>query len=92
METRDASGGGGVEPRASGTPDGDALDQAERAFELGRFADVRRIVAPLLASTSPEVASAARELHRRVSVDPAQIAVVVACLGLLATIVARYVL
>jgi hypothetical protein len=76
----------------AGTKDGEALARAARAFELGRFAEVRRLCAPLRSASSPEVAEAAGALLRRVSVDPAQIIVLLGSLGLFVWIVLRYVL
>ncbi len=97
MNARDARGEPDVAMRAksqpgAGTAEGEALARAERAFALGDFAEVRRLARPLFTAEPPEVAEAARALHRRVSADPAQIAVIVGCLVVLATIVARYVL
>lgn len=89
----DQGSAGKDEPRpGAGTPAGEALARAERAFELGDFAEVRRLVRPLLAAEPREVADAARVLHARVSVDRAQVVVIVACLVVLAVVVARYVL
>jgi hypothetical protein len=83
----------GAEPTKPGvgTPAGEALDRAERAFELGDFAAVRQLTRPLFTAEPFEVAEAARSLHRRVSVDPAQIAVVLFCFALLAFVVGRFV-
>jgi hypothetical protein len=76
----------------AGTPEGDALARATRAFELGSYAEVRRLCGPLRSSSSAEVADAANALLRRISVDPMQIAVLVGSFGLFAWIVFHYVL
>lgn len=76
----------------AGTPAGDALARAERAFELGDYAEVRRLCAPLVGAEAADVAAAARALVRRTSVDPVQVAVLVASFGLFLWIVFRYVL
>jgi hypothetical protein len=79
-------------PPGAGTPEGEALARAMRAFELGNFAEVRRLCRPLTSASSTEVAEVAKALLRRISVDPMQIAILLGSLGLFVWIVLRYVL
>jgi hypothetical protein len=66
--------------------DTDRLAEAERAFAAGDYAAVRSLTSTLLDAKSGDVAKAARELRARVSVDPLQLAVVLACVAFLAAV------
>ena len=93
--TPDRSESSGPDPAplpGAGTPEGEALRKAHRAFELGDFRKVRELCAPLSDAPDPSVASAAADLSRRVSVDPVQLAVLGLCLVVFSFIVYVYVL
>ncbi len=68
------------------------LQAAQRAFEVGDFAQVRVLTRSLLTHQDPEVARAALALRRRTSIDPVQVGVLVFCLLLFAYVVWTYVL
>ncbi len=68
------------------------LQAAQRAFEVGDFAQVRVLTGSLLTHQDPEVARAALALRRRTSIDPVQVGVLVFCLLLFAYVVWTYVL
>ncbi len=74
-----------------GTPAGDKLRAAFRAFEAGDYVRVRELCDTLLGA-SKDVADAARSLRRRTEVDPMQIAVIAACLVFFLVIAYVYVL
>lgn len=61
------------------TSDGERLKAADEAFSRGDYAEVRRLSQELAKAEDAEVAAAASDLLRRVSIDPVQIGVVVAC-------------
>lgn len=63
-----------------GTPDGDRLRQAHRAFEAGDYVLVRELCGALSGAEDTEVSAAAAALAKRTGVDPVQIGVLVACL------------
>ena len=67
------------------------LGEARAAFDAGDFARVRALTAKLADSEDPETARAALELRRKVAIDPAQIAVLVLCLGFFVWICSKYV-
>ena len=75
----------------AGTPDGEALVQAHRAFDAGDYKRLRALCEGLLEAKDEEVAGAARELRRRTEVDPVQIGVILACLVLFLVIAYVYV-
>lgn len=62
-----------------GTPDGDKLRAAVRAFDIGDYALVRAKTDELAKSDEPEIRTAAAALRERIEIDPIQIAVVAAC-------------
>lgn len=76
-------------PWAKGFPDDPTLRRLVQAFELGRY-DVVRAEAPRLADTTdnPKVAEAARELRRRLDVDPMAIKLLLGAFALLALLTA----
>lgn len=76
----------------AGTPDGDALRDANAAFEAGDYALVRTLVTKLERAADPAVVDAARELRRRTAVDPVQLAFLGACFVALLIITYLYVL
>jgi hypothetical protein len=75
-----------------GTPDGDALREADEAFTRGDYVRVRELTEKLVGASDDEVARHARDLLTRTQIDPVQVGVVVACLALFAYIVYTYVL
>lgn len=76
----------------AGTPEGDKLRDANAAFEAGNYALVRTLVTELERAADPAVVDAARELRRRTSVDPVQLAFLGACFVALLIITYVYVL
>jgi len=76
----------------AGTPDGDKLRDAHRAFEVGDYAQVRRTTRSLADASDPDVTKAASELRARTEVDPIQIGVLLGCLVLLVFLTYVYVL
>jgi len=98
----EGEGEGEEEKRAEGTPKaedlpggdtehGAALQRAHNAFMAGDYAVVRELTKSL-EKAPDDVALAAAHLRRRVSVDPAQIAVLGACVLFFFFIVWKYVL
>ncbi len=75
----------------AGTPDGETLVQAHRAFDAGDYKRLRALCDGLLEAKDEDVARAARELRRRTEVDPVQIGVILACLVLFLVIAYVYV-
>jgi hypothetical protein len=75
-----------------GTPEGEKLLEAHRAFETGDYRAVRAICNSLVEAPAEDVAGAAAELRRRTEVDPVQTGVVLACVVVLAILVYTYVL
>lgn len=75
----------------AGTEHGATLQLAHDAFIEGNYAQVRTLTAKL-DKAPDEIAQAAAELRRRVSADPAQIAVLVSCVFFFLFIVWKYVL
>ena len=73
-----------------GTDDGALLQKAHDAFVRGDYREVRVLTAKL-DKAPEEVANAAAELRRKVSVDPAQLAVFALCLLFFFFIVWKYV-
>lgn len=73
------------------TPEGQRLQDAQLAFERGDYGKVRELTGTLTGG-DPDVVAAATALRRRTSVDPAQIAIVCACLVFFLFIVGKYVL
>lgn len=69
-----------------------ALERAEAAFEAGDYREVRRLCARIGDSSDADVRTGALDLKRRVSVDPAQVTVLLGCLAFFAVIVYLYVL
>jgi hypothetical protein len=74
-----------------GSPD-DPLQRAEAAFAAGDHARVRRALADLQREGKPDARPRAAELARAVSVDPALVAVLLACLAGFAYVFVHYVL
>jgi len=92
-ETPEQDGAEAPTPEPEETPPADPrLLEAQRAFDVGDFRRVRTIADDLARSEAPEIARAAVDLRRRVTIDPVQIGVLVACLIFFAVIVAIYVL
>lgn len=79
-------------PPGAGTPEGEQLALATRAFELGDYARVRQLCNGLREARQDDVARAARELDARTRVDPVQIAVLCACLAFFLWIAYVYVI
>lgn len=75
---------------AEGTPEGDTLRRARALFHLGDYAEVRRLLTPLVTSKNSAVADAASELLRRIAVDPVQIGFLIGCLLAILTIAVVY--
>lgn len=67
------------------------LAEARAAFDAGDFRRVRQLTTALADSDDPETARSALELRRKVAIDPAQIAVLVLCLGFFVWICWKYV-
>lgn len=63
----------------AGTPDGDKLRAAFRAFDVGDYARVRALLPELERAEDPAIRDTAADLRARISIDPVQIVVVVAC-------------
>lgn len=80
-----------AEPRSEPTEPRETLATAERAFEAGDFATARTLSSGLVSNADPEIAKRASELRARLSTDPWQIAVLVACTLFFAWVVVRYV-
>jgi hypothetical protein len=68
------------------------LAKATRSFQSGDYKSVRQLVSELTNSSDPQIVQAARDLKRRVGVDPVQIAVIVFCSAVFLAIVITYVL
>lgn len=64
---------------------------AQRAFEVGDYRRVRAITDTLRTPPTDEIARAAADLRKRVSVDPAQLVVLLGCLALFLALVYIYV-
>ena len=94
-ETSDSSPGDEAEVAlpGEGTPEGERLREAMRAFERGDYAAVRSITESLVSAdgADPEVIGAAAELRARLDVDPMQLVVLGGCLIFFAWIVYTYV-
>ncbi|MFW6050861.1 MAG: hypothetical protein ACODAU_06785 [Myxococcota bacterium] len=71
---------------------GDVLREAREALEVGDHRRVRALCRPLVRAEDAEVRAEATALLRRVAVDPAQLAVLAACLAFFAAIVYVYAL
>lgn len=67
------------------------LGEAQRAFDVGDYARVRELTASLLGDSNEDVRQAAQTLRRRVSVDPFQVGLLVACLAFFVYITWHYV-
>lgn len=74
------------------SPDRKELEKATRRFEAGDYIGVRESVRELVNSSDPQIVQAARDLKRRVDVDPVQIAVIVFCSAVFLVIAITYVL
>jgi Tfp pilus assembly protein FimV len=70
----------------------DLLARAQAAFERGDHRAVRQLCRRLEQASDPAVRTGAADLRRRLTVDPAQIVVLVSCLALFLVIVYVYVL
>lgn len=68
------------------------LARAEQSFEAGNYKGVRQMVRELTNANDPQIVQAARDLKRRVDVDPVQIAVIVFCSAVFLAIVITYIL
>lgn len=75
---------------AAGTPEGAALRRALALYELGDYAGMRALLAPLANAKDPAVADAAAGLLRRIAVDPVQIGFLVGCLAAILAIAFHY--
>lgn len=73
------------------TEESGPLAEARAAFDAGDFKRVRGLSAKLADSDDPETARAALELRRKTAIDPAQVAVLVMCLGFFLWICSKYV-
>lgn len=69
-----------------GTPDGEKLREAFRAFEVGDFARVRARTRELEKAADPAVREAAAELAARVAVDPIAVVLMLACAAVLVSV------
>ena len=67
------------------------LEAAQSAFARGDYAKVRELTSRLREIDDPEITRAALELERRISVDPAQLAVLAGCLIFFLWITYKYV-
>ena len=67
-----------------------AVQRARALFHIGDYAGVRDTIAPLLASNNPAMVDAATELQKRITVDPIQIAFLMACFATIVTISLYY--
>ena len=76
----------------AGTPEGDALVEAWRAFEVGDYRRVRELCRGLREARRDEVARAARDLDARTRVDLVQVAALCACLAFFLWIAYVYVI
>lgn len=83
----DAAAAKKLEPLpGAGTPDGDKLREAMRAFEVGDYARVRARTRELAGAGDPKVREAAAALASRIAIDPVQVVVILACAAVLVTI------
>ncbi|MEM6958918.1 MAG: hypothetical protein AAF411_03640 [Myxococcota bacterium] len=91
----EAEGGFSADPilplPGKGTDAGDTLQKAHDAFVAGDYAKVRELTESLR-SAEGDVKLAADTLRRRVSVDPMQVSVLLACTAFFFFIVWKYVL
>lgn len=76
----------------AGSPEGQILQDAHEAFERGDYVSVRELTTKLETTSDKDVANAALALRNRTSVDPAQIAILAACVLFFMFIVWKYVL
>jgi len=67
------------------------LGDAQRAFDVGNYTRVRELTEELLGDSNDEVRQAAQSLRRRVSVDPFQVGLLLACLAFFVYITWHYV-
>ena len=67
------------------------LAEAERAFDVGDYLRVRQITDTLREAHTDDISRAARDLRRRVAIDPAQIVVLLGCLAVFLVLVYMYV-
>ena len=67
------------------------LGDAQRAFDVGNYTRVRELTEKLLGDSNDEVRQAAQSLRRRVSVDPFQVGLLLACLAFFVYITWHYV-
>ncbi len=85
---RDAKKGAASAPLpGAGTPDGNLLRRAFRAFDVGDYALVRAELPALEKAEDAAIRDAAADLKQRISIDPVQVVVILACALVLATIV-----
>lgn len=70
----------------AGTPDGEKLREAVRAFEVGDYVRVRARVADLRKAEDPAIREVAQDLAARIAIDPVQVVVMLACAAVLAAI------
>lgn len=76
----------------AGTPEGDKLREALRAFEVGDHARARARARDLESASDPAVREAAAELLERISIDPVAVIVMLACAAVLGTIIYVWIL
>lgn len=76
----------------AGTPDGERLREALRAFDVGDYRQVRTLTGELDRASEPAVRQAAAALRARISVEPVQVMVMLACALVLGAIVYTWVL
>ncbi|MCB9598749.1 MAG: hypothetical protein H6724_10810 [Sandaracinus sp.] len=67
------------------------LAKAEHAFEVGDFGQARALARALRGASDAEVRERASALAKKLSIDPVQIGVLVACTLFFGWVVARYV-
>lgn len=79
-------------PPGAGTPEGDKLREALRAFDVGDYARVRARTKELASAEDPKVREAAADLASRIAVDPVQVVVMLACAAVLVAIAYVWVL
>ncbi|MBX3269893.1 MAG: hypothetical protein KF729_06510 [Sandaracinaceae bacterium] len=70
-----------------GTPEGDALRDALKAFDAGDYVQVRAVTATLATAGDADVRAAAAALRARTDVDPVHVVILAACAAVLGTIV-----
>ncbi|NOY92782.1 MAG: hypothetical protein GXP55_16455 [Deltaproteobacteria bacterium] len=67
------------------------LGDAQSAFDVGDYRRVRELTGPLLGDSDAAIRQAAQALRRRVSVDPFQVGLLLACVAFFIYITWHYV-